>query len=78
MVLAGVAELHFKGRDFPIGELLTAGDRVTISAGDSQLYRIVHISEHRAWVSSLCRDDQRILPTSSLCLVEAEALAATH
>lgn len=73
-----MAQLHFKGRDFPISELLTAGDRVTITPGDDQLYRIVHISEQRAWVSSIRKDDQRILPTSSLCLVEAETFAATH
>lgn len=52
-------------------ELFRAGDRVTIGSRDEPLYRIVHISEQKAWVCPLCDGAPRIIRTGELRLIEA-------
>ena len=51
--------------------LLAAGDRVTIGAEGQRVYRIVHISEQKAWVSPIRDGDQCLIGTGDLRLVQA-------
>ncbi|MEO6092905.1 MAG: hypothetical protein ABIT04_11730 [Novosphingobium sp.] len=58
-------------------ELLTPGDRVTIPDEDVRVYRIVHISDRKAWVSPLLDGHQRIIRTGDLRLVNAGPVIGT-
>lgn len=53
-------------------ELLSAGDRVTIGSKNEPLYRIVHISEQKAWVCPLRDGAPRIIRTGELRLIGAQ------
>lgn len=55
----------------PVGsKLLLAGDQVTIGSRDESLYRIVHISEQKAWVCPLRDGAPHIICTSELRLIQ--------
>ena len=56
-------------------ELLAVGDRVTVGADDDCVYRIVHISQQKAWVSPLRDGDQRLVRTGELRLLQPMAMS---
>jgi hypothetical protein len=58
--------------------LFIPGDQVTIQAEDPRVYRIVHVSRQKAWISPVLGGEPRIIPTGDLVMTGAGALPAAE